>query len=79
MTHKINVPYPKNSSLTCDFLVKNYFIEFFGLEGEHRRYTELAKEKRQLAQKHNLNLVELKPKHLFPENKLNSVLSFLLN
>lgn len=78
LKHKINTPYPKNSDLTCDFVVDKYFIEFFGLEGEHQRYTELVKEKRKLAQKYKLNLIELKPKHLFPKNKLDTVLNFLL-
>lgn len=78
ISHEINVPYPKNKSLTCDFKVKKYFIEFFGLEGEHKRYTELVEKKRNLAKKHNLHLVEIKPKHLFPKPKLNTVLDFLL-
>jgi len=79
LKHKINISYPENIKLTYDFIVNDYFIEFFGLEGEHRRYTELVKEKKKLAKKYNLNLIELKPGDLFPENKLDNVLSFLLN
>jgi len=78
LEHQINIPYPENSNLTCDFVIDKYFIEFFGLEGEHSRYTELVKEKRKLARKYKLNLVDLKPEHLFPKNKLDSVLNFLL-
>lgn len=78
LEHQINIPYPENSNLTCDFVIDKYFIEFFGLEGEHSRYTELVKEKRKLSRKYKLNLVELKPEHLFPKNKLDSVLNFLL-
>ncbi len=77
LDHKINVSYPKNQKLTCDFVVNRYFIEFFGLDGQHPRYSELAQEKRELAKKYKLNLIELKPKHLFPKNKLDSVLNFL--
>ena len=76
--HKINVPYPGNNHLTCDFVIRKYFIEFFGLDGQHPRYSELAQEKRKLAKKYKLNLIELKPKHLFPKNKLDNILSFLL-
>ncbi len=78
LAHKINVPYPENSSLTCDFLVKNYFIEFFGLEGVNTKYTKLVQRKRKIAKTQELDLIELKPKHLFPEPKLESKLSFLL-
>ncbi|UZE93202.1 MAG: homing endonuclease associated repeat-containing protein [Candidatus Nealsonbacteria bacterium] len=78
LKHKINVAYPGNPRLTCDFLVGNYFIEFFGIGKEHVRYTELMKEKRRLAQQYNLNMVELKPEHIFPKNKLDAVLNFLL-
>jgi len=77
--HEIHVPYPaRNSDFTCDFLVHGYHIEFFGLDGEHPRYTEIAREKRLLAKKLRLKFIELNPKHLFPKNKLDSVLNFLI-
>ncbi|MEX0877304.1 MAG: hypothetical protein WDZ40_00380 [Candidatus Spechtbacterales bacterium] len=76
--HKRSIPYPQNNKLTCDFVIGKYFIEFFGLENEHKRYTELVQEKRRLAKKMKLNLVEIKPAHIFPKNKLNEHLSFLL-
>lgn len=78
LEHKTNVPYPGNPIFTCDFVVGKHFIEFFGLDKVHPRYTQLAKAKRRLAQKHNLNIIELKPEHIFPENKLDTVLDFLL-
>lgn len=76
--HRRSVPYPEFKKMTCDFVVGKFFIEFFGLEGEHREYTKHVYKKRQLAKKYNLKLVEIKPIHLFPKNKLNQVLSSLI-
>ena len=76
--HKRSISYPHQTRLTCDFVVKNYFIEFFGLENEHKKYTKLVNKKRQLAKQYNLNLVEVKPAHIFPKNKLGEVLKFLI-
>jgi len=39
----------------------------------------LVKQKRKLAKKHKLDLIELKPQDIFPKNKLNTVLNFLHN
>jgi len=75
--HDIHVPYPSYPRLTCDFVISNHFIEFFGLEGEHKRYTELVKQKRKIAKKLKLKFLEVKPEHLFPENRLTQVLGFL--
>lgn len=78
ISHKRSVPYPEFKKMTCDFVVDKFYIEFFGLEGEHREYTKHVHKKRQLAKKYNLKLIEIKPIHLFPKNKLNQVLSFLI-
>ncbi len=75
--HETNVPYPQNPKFKCDFVVNKYFVEFFGLDGQHKRYTELVNIKRSLAKKYKINLIELKPKDLFPKNKLDLVLNFL--
>ena len=77
ISHERSVPYPEFNKLTCDFVVGKFFIEFFGLEGEHHEYTKHVRKKRRLAKKYRLKLIELKPNHLFPNNKLNQVLSFL--
>jgi len=79
LSHKIKISYPRHSKLTCDFVVGKYYIEFFGLEGEHKRYTELVKQKRKLARRYRLNFIELKPKHVLSAAKLNDVLGFLRN
>jgi len=76
--HGRNSSYPENPKFTCDFMVRKYFIEFFGLENEHKRYTEVVREKRRLLRKHKINLIEIKPTDIFPKNQLDNKLSFLL-
>ena len=62
--HRRAIKYPGNPSLTVDFIVGSYWIEFFGLYGEHTRYDELRREKLQLAKQHKLHLIELYPKDI---------------
>jgi hypothetical protein len=54
--HKINVSYPGNCGFTVDFKVGDYWVEFFGLSGEHKRYDELKEKKLKLIIKFNLRL-----------------------
>ena len=75
--HERSTPYPEGYKLTCDFVVNNIFIEFFGLKGELKEYDRLVKLKRKLSRKYKFKLIELKPTHLFPKNKLDKVLGFL--
>ena len=79
ISHKTNVPYPDNNGQTADFKVKNLYIEFFGLSGEHKRYDQLKNKKLRLIKKRKLKLIEVYPKHLFPKNKLSEALSILVN
>lgn len=76
--HLRNFPYPGNNKFTVDFKIDHYWIEFFGLNGQLKRYDQLKKEKLKLIKKYKLNLVEIFPHHLFPQNKLNQLLNFLL-
>lgn len=76
--HKINVSYPKDKSLTVDFLIKNYWIEFFGLDGELDSYDKLKKRKLKIAKEEKLKLVALYPKDLFPKSRLDKKLDFLI-
>ena len=78
IVHERSVPYPEFKKMTCDFVVNNIFIEFFGLKGELKEYDRLVKLKRRLSRKYKLKLVEIKPTHLFPKNKLDQVLGFLV-
>lgn len=72
--HKRAVPYPENSLLTADFVIKNSWIEFFGLAGDLREYDILVKRKQILARKHRLHLIEIYPKDLFPVNRLSKLI-----
>lgn len=72
--HDREIAYPGNKSLTADFLVKNHLIEFLGLAGVLKRYDQLIKKKRSLCKKHNLSLIEIYPKDLFPVNHLEKII-----
>ena len=62
-----------------DFKIGNHWLEFFGLDGQLKRYDELKEEKLKLIKKLNLKLVKIFPKDLFPKNHLDKVLNFLLD
>ncbi len=74
INHKRSMEYPGNSLFTVDFVVGDYWIEFFGLSGEHKRYDELLKEKIELAKQYHLKLIQIYPHHLFPKNQLAQIL-----
>lgn len=76
--HTINAPYPFGGGFTVDFKIDDYWIEFFGLNGQHKKYDELKKKKTKLAKKYKLKLIEIYPDHLFPKGRLSEVLEFLI-
>lgn len=76
--HKINVPYPKNPSLTADFIVGSIWIEFFGLNGELKSYDRLKRKKLRIVKNSNLNLIAIYPQDLFPKFRLERKLNFLI-
>ena len=73
--HKRDVPYPGNKGFTCDFVIGNKWIEFFGLAGQHKKYDLLKRRKLNLVKRYNIDLVKLFPDDIFPQNKLNLVLN----
>ena len=77
--HEINYPYPGSEGFSADFKVGDYWIEFFGLSGQHKKYDELKFKKINLAKIHNLKIVEIYPNDIFPNSKLNIKLQKLLN
>jgi len=77
INHKRSIPYPSDLGLNVDFVIKDYWIEFFGLHGVHKRYDELRKIKLQLGKQYGLKLIEIYPQHLFPKNNLDQVLSII--
>lgn len=76
--HRVHVFYPRNKSLTADFVIGDNWIEFFGLNGELKSYDLLKKRKLKIAKKLNLHLISIYPKDLFPKNKLKTKLKALL-
>lgn len=75
--HQRSVPYPQNEQFTCDFVVGDYWIEFFGLYREHKRYDEHREKKLKIAKKYGLKLIGSYPEDLFPKNRLLERFSFL--
>ncbi len=72
--HLRSVVYPDNPRLTTDFVIDDYWIEFFGLQGQHQRYDQLREEKLRIVKAHKLQFIELFPHDLFPKNKLSDKL-----
>ncbi len=69
-----DVQYNPNSLLRCDWLVKDNYIEFFGLKG-NENYDKKIIIKEKLCEKNNLSLISLTHKDL---SNLSKKLSFLL-
>lgn len=78
VSHKVNVLYPGGGHLTVDFLIGDTWIEFFGLYKSNKKYDLLVDRKRKLSAKYKLHLVSIFPEDLFPRNKLDNILGFLL-
>lgn len=72
--HRRSVPYPSKSVLTADFLIGKLWVEFFGLAGALKYYDRLIREKRAIAEKHGLRLIEIYPRDLFPVNRLEKII-----
>ncbi|MBI5614125.1 hypothetical protein HY947_04335 [Candidatus Gottesmanbacteria bacterium] len=71
--HERNVPYPQDR-FTADFKIGKTLIEFFGLQGQLKRYDALMKKKLKMIQKYKLKVISLYPKDLFPHSHLNTLL-----
>ena len=50
--------------MTVDFKVVDFWIEFFGLDGNLKKYDLLKDKKLKLAKKYNLNVLAIYPKDL---------------
>lgn len=71
--HQRSLPYPGNKLLSVDFVVGNKWIEFFGLAGELSDYDVLVKRKCRICRRHNIKLIEIYPKDLFPAKKREQI------
>lgn len=76
--HERSVQYPVDQKLKVDFRIGKYWIEFFGLSGQHKRYDQLKRKKIDLAKKFDLKLVRIYPNDLFPKGRLSEKFGFLL-
>lgn len=72
ISHEIKVPYGLNR-MTADFKINDVYIEYFGLQGEVKRYDELVSAKEKLWKGKKLKNISIYPKDLFPKSKLNEI------
>lgn len=72
--HERSVPYPTNNKFTCDFVINDKWIEYFGLHGESKKYDRVNKRKLYVAKKSGINLIKLYPENIFPKKNLNLLL-----
>lgn len=75
ISHERSISYPEGK-YTADFRIGTKWIEYFGLAGEHRRYDELRAIKQRLARKYKLMLIQLYPKDLYPQSRLEEILGY---
>ncbi|HJY99036.1 MAG TPA: hypothetical protein VJ227_05015 [Patescibacteria group bacterium] len=76
--HIRNFPYPGGEDLTVDFKIGRFWLEFFGLSGQLRKYDRLKRRKQKLAKKFKLNLIEILPGDITPDFNLDRKLYSLL-
>ena len=57
--HEVHVPYVWNNGMKCDFKIGEWWVEIFGLAGEHRRYDTLKRKKMALARKYQISLIAI--------------------
>lgn len=75
--HKTKVPYDYHK-MTADFKINNTYVEFFGLQGQLKKYDKLVMEKEKLWKEKNLNVIKIYPNDLFPKNKLSEIFAKIL-
>ncbi len=74
IAHQIHVRYG-GTKFTTDFLVNGTFVEFFGLQGQLKKYDKLMQEKLRWITSQKLKLVSIYPNDLFPKSKLDTLLT----
>lgn len=66
--HQRSISYP-NSKMTCDFLVGDFRIEFFGLADVNENYKKLWRQKRLFCKQNKIKLIEIYPEALYKNQK----------
>ena len=79
IAHERNVPYPGTGHKADWSVGKKVFIEYFGLANDSIRYDRVIKEKRKLCKKHNIRLIEIYAKDLYPVVKLDGTFHHVLS
>lgn len=75
--HKRNTPYPDTnhkSDWSISSKNKTIFIEYFGLAKDSPRYDRSVRKKKTLCRKHNIELVEIYSRDLYPKINLEAKL-----
>lgn len=79
LPHEHGAYYPGQTKFKSDFVVNNKFwIEFPGLLGQLGSYDKLYQQKRKLAFRLGMKIIEIAPSDIFPKNQLDTKLGFLL-
>ena len=79
ISHERNVSYPSTGHKADWGIGRKTFIEYFGLANDSARYDRAIDEKRQLCKKHNIRLIEIYAKDLYPVVKLDDTLRDVLS
>ena len=75
--HTRNGKYPSTNHLADWQIGEGVFIEYFGLSKDSPRYDREVEIKQQLCRKHQIKLIEIYPKDLYPANRLHEILNEL--
>lgn len=78
ISHEKGVRYP-GSRFASDFKIREYWVEYFGLSGQIEKYDAVKRWKIKLAKSLGLKLIKIYPKDLFPNNRLESIFSRVIN
>ena len=73
--HERNTHYPNSKHLADWSLSNDIFIEYFGLAKDSPRYDRSVSEKKRLCRKHNIKLIAIYPKDLYPKVRLEDKFS----
>jgi hypothetical protein len=77
VSHELHTPYD-NNKMVADFKIKDWLIEFVGLEGNSKIYDKALKRKRDWISAQKLKVKEIYPSDLFPINKLGAIIKELI-
>ena len=75
--HERNIPYPGTGHKADWSIGEKMFVEYFGLANDSPRYDRSIREKRKMCRIHDIRLIEIYARDLYPimrlENKLSTI------